>query len=66
MGSLVRVFCFAESLQKFCGKLVETCHKKLNCVRRGSGNSAGKVAEILRKFFCNGPFPNDPTSELLI
>ena len=25
----------------------------------------GKFAEISRKFFCNDPFPNDPTSILL-
>ena len=49
---------FAASLRKFCGKFAETT---FYCARKGCGNSA----EILRKIFCNDPFPNNPISELL-
>ena len=53
------------SLLLACSKLEEQTARGeaqgKNCVRKGCGNSA----EILRKIFCNDPFPNDPISELL-
>ena len=49
----------------FCGKFAETT---FYCARKGCGNSVESLRKFrgnLRKFFCNDPFPNDPTSELL-
>ena len=60
---------FAESLRKFCGKFAEI-FKKYALVRQERARKfCGKLrnfAEILRKSFCNDPFPNDPISELLM
>ena len=69
MGSLVKGF-----LRKVCGNSAENTRKfekkkkKQEKVFIASGKGVEiqvKVWEILRNLFCNHPFPNDPTSELL-
>ena len=67
MGSLAK--CFFRTV---CRNSVESS-RKFN--KKTSLTTSGKGAEILRKLrkfrgklrkcFCNGPFPNDPISELL-
>ena len=59
MGSLRRVFA------EVCGNSAESS-RKLRFVVPGKGaESLRKFRGILRKIFCNDPFPNDPISKLL-